>query len=167
MRTQPLNSNKIQCHIGLGSNLQQPLNQLKHACDAIALVPLTTIVGRSPWYESKAVGPGEQPNYLNGVVTILTELKATELLNALQNIENAQGRKREIRWGARTLDLDILLYGAETIQTERLTIPHPYLEERNFVIYPLADIEPSLVLPSGKPISVLKKELSREGLTIL
>ena len=107
-------------------------------------------------YRSAAVGPGGQADYLNAVLQLDTRLRPAELLAGLQAIEQAQGRVRTIRWGARTLDLDILLYGDRQIATDSLTIPHPELHRRNFVLYPLAEITgPHLVLPDGTELATL------------
>lgn len=160
-------TNREACYIGLGSNLELPQQQLERACISLTKIPHTQFVSHSPWYESKAVGPGVQPNYLNGVAYLLTKLDPNTLLGELQRIESDQGRKRDVRWGARTLDLDILLFGSRVIDSEHLVVPHPRLEERNFVIYPLGDLAPELILPSGNPIDSLKKKLSTEGLALL
>ena len=119
--------------IALGSNLQQPLLQLQAAVLAIAQLPSSELAQVSSVYRSAAVGPGEQADYLNAVLQLQTTLQPTKLLAALQAIEQAQGRVRTIRWGARCLDLDILLYGNRQIATSALTIPHAQLQWRNFV----------------------------------
>ena len=143
-------------YVGLGSNLQQPLLQLQRALIAIAQLPSSQLLRVSSVYRSAAVGPGEQPDYLNAALQLDTRLQPAELLAALQAIEQAQGRVRAIRWGARTLDLDILLYGDRQIATSSLTIPHPELQRRNFVLYPLAEIAgPHLVLPDGTELVTL------------
>lgn len=140
-------------YIALGSNLGDPARQLQEAALAISALPETRIIARSPLYRSAAVGPGEQPPYLNAVLSVHTELPAQGLLDALQSIENRQGRVRTQRWGARTLDLDILLYGDERIDTPTLQIPHPAMHERHFVLYPLADIAPPTTVFTGQPLS--------------
>jgi 2-amino-4-hydroxy-6-hydroxymethyldihydropteridine diphosphokinase len=143
-------------YIGLGSNLQEPLRQLRAALQAIARLPSSQLVRVSGAYRSAAVGPGEQPDYLNAVLQLETALQPAELLTALQAIEKAQGRVRSVRWGARSLDLDILLYGDRQVATPSLTIPHPELQRRNFVLYPLAEIAgPNLVLPDGTELGTL------------
>lgn len=151
-------------YIALGSNLNNPRRQLELALDAIARLPHSRLRARSGWYQSKAIGPGEQPDYLNGVVLIETSLEPHTLLRRLQEIEAAQGRVRGERWAARTLDLDILLYGERVIDTEVLQIPHPRMTERNFVLYPLADISPDLLLPNGTPLAALLRLCNRDGL---
>lgn len=151
-------------YIALGSNLNNPRRQLEQALEALSKLPKSRFRARSAWYQSRAVGPGEQPDYLNGVVLIETALEPLELLSHLQAIETAQGRIREERWGARTLDLDILLYGERVIDTEVLQVPHPRMAERNFVLYPLADISPDLLLPNGIPLASLLSRCTTDGL---
>ncbi len=143
-------------YIGLGSNLHEPLKQLRTAVVAIAGLPQSNIRQVSTAYRSRAVGPGRQPDYLNAALQLDTALGAAQLLAALQDIETAQGRVRTVRWGARSLDLDILLFGDACIDTPLLTIPHPAMRERNFVLYPLAAISGlNLVLPDGTDLGTL------------
>lgn len=143
-------------YIALGSNLGQPLAQLRAAVQAIASLPQTTIAAISPVYRSAAVGPGDQPDYLNAVLRLETTLAPLALLEQLQAIETEQGRERDIRWGARTLDLDILLYDTITSENPRLTLPHPRMAERNFVLYPLRDVaQVNLMLPDGRDLVTL------------
>lgn len=151
-------------YVALGSNLNNPRHQLELALEALARLPHSRLRARSGWYQSKAIGPGEQPDYLNGVVMIETSLEPHTLLDHLQAIEAAQGRTRGERWAARTLDLDILLYGEKVIASERLQIPHPRLAERNFVLYPLADISPDLLLPNGVTLASLLRRCPSSGL---
>ncbi|MCX2781678.1 2-amino-4-hydroxy-6-hydroxymethyldihydropteridine diphosphokinase [Microbulbifer thermotolerans] len=141
--------------IGLGSNLAEPVQQLRHALASIAKIPQTELLRCSSFYRSAPVGPGDQPDYINAVAELETELAALQLLEQLQRIENAQGRERTVRWGARTLDLDILLFGPQRIDEPRLQVPHPRMAERNFVLLPLAELEPDLQLPSGESIQTL------------
>jgi 2-amino-4-hydroxy-6-hydroxymethyldihydropteridine diphosphokinase len=154
-------------YLGLGSNLNSPPRQIKVALKAIAKLPGTQLEGCAPWYQSIAIGPGCQPRYINTVVAIDTVLKPRALLQALQQIEKQQGRKRIVRWGPRTLDLDILLYARQTLHTQQLKIPHPRLGERNFVLYPLADIAPDLNLPDGTTLARLLANCSPEGIVRL
>ncbi len=151
-------------YIALGSNLNNPKSQVEQGLQALTLLPATRLRARSGWYQSKAVGPGQQPDYLNGVVLLETGLEPESLILHLQAIESSQGRERRLRWAARTLDLDILLYGDRVISTERLQIPHPRMSERNFVLYPLADISPDLVLPNGTPLASLLRHCPATGL---
>ncbi len=137
------------CFIALGSNLDQPAQQLQQALAALAALPASTLRGCSPFYRSRAVGPGDQPDYLNAACELTTTLEPLALLDALQAIEQAQGRKREQHWGPRTLDLDLLLYGDATLDLPRLQVPHPRMFERDWVLRPLADLDPTLRFPDG------------------
>ena len=152
-------------YIGLGSNLNSPYTQVNAAINALQTLPNTQLVSHSPWYQSKAIGP-EQPDYINGVAKLATSLAPIELLNTLQAIEQAHHRVRKEHWGPRTLDLDILLWGDITIKTDRLLVPHPYLEERNFVLLPLNDIAPELILPNQKPIAELVHSCDKNGISL-
>lgn len=142
-------------YIALGSNLHTPLEQLKRALNALAQLPQTQLMAVSSFYRSKPLGPQDQPDYLNAAVEISTALSPLALLDELQRIENEQGRVRLRRWGERTLDLDILLYGDEVIQSERLTVPHYDMHNREFVIVPLVEIAPNLILPNGQKLAEL------------
>jgi 2-amino-4-hydroxy-6-hydroxymethyldihydropteridine diphosphokinase len=156
----------ITAYIGLGSNLLEPIQQLQTALAAIDQLPASRPGKVSGVYRSAAVGPGEQPDYLNAVLQLDTELAPHDLLQALQEIELAQGRIRTVRWGARSLDLDILLYGEMSLATPTLTIPHPALTRRNFVLYPLAEIcGPNLVLPDGTELGTLTAQCPMADLT--
>lgn len=158
-------SSTIRCFIGLGSNLNQPDIQLRRAIATLDKIPGSHLVAVSPVYRNPAIGPGDQPDYLNTVAELHTTLDALSLLAALQSIELAQGRKRKQRWAARTLDLDLLLYGYAYIDLPQLQVPHPRLCERNFVLYPLYDLIPDLVLPRGASLRALLDCCSPTGLT--
>jgi len=133
--------NAVTVYIGIGSNLQQPIEQVKQALQRLAEIPQTRLITCSPLYRSAPLGPADQPDYINAVAALATELAPLDLLDALQTIEQQQGRVRSgERWGPRTLDLDLLLYGEQEIAIDRLIVPHPGLGERNFVLYPLYDI---------------------------
>jgi 2-amino-4-hydroxy-6-hydroxymethyldihydropteridine diphosphokinase len=136
----------VQAYIGIGSNLANPIVQVRQAFQALASLPLTCCVARSPLYRSAPLGPPGQPDYINAVAALVTRLAPEALLQALQNIEQVHGRVRTLRWGPRTLDLDILLYGNLVQNMPYLVIPHPHLQERAFVLYPLQDIAPALVI---------------------
>ena len=144
---------------GIGSNLGQPLEQVRRARDALAGLPGTRLIGVSPFYRNPAIGPGEQPEYVNAVAAIETRLGPHALLAALQAIETRQGRTRgAIRWQARTVDLDLLVYGDRAISDQRLTVPHPHIHERAFVLKPLLDIAPDLDVPGlGSVASLLAR----------
>ncbi|MAY35782.1 MAG: 2-amino-4-hydroxy-6-hydroxymethyldihydropteridine diphosphokinase [Spongiibacteraceae bacterium] len=150
------------CYIGLGSNLDDPRSQIARALAALAAHPSMELVCTSSYYGSKAVGPGEQPDFVNAVAELRTALEPLDLLHALQAIEQQQGRVRAVRWGARTLDLDILLYGDLQLSSSELTLPHPRLQERPFVVVPLAEIAPELTLPDGTCLDRLLDYASRE-----
>lgn len=152
------------CFVGLGSNLDEPTLQLRHALTALGKLEHSRLGKVSPLYRNPAIGPGEQPDFINTVAELFTALDAATLLSKLQAIENAQGRVRAIRWAARTLDLDLLLYGDATIATPTLQVPHPRLRERNFVLYPLHDIAPNLILPDGTSLAALLDCCSSFGL---
>ena len=152
-------------YIALGSNLQDPLSQLQRAVIALGALPGTQFQRASSIYRSAAVGPGTQPDYLNAVALLTTTLPPIPLLDALQQIEQAQGRTRSERWGPRTLDLDILLYGDQRIDSARLTVPHPALGQRNFALYPLAEIcQSNLLLPDGTDLATLVRTCPRSDL---
>lgn len=153
-------------YIGLGSNLEDPLAQVTRAFAELADLPTTALLARSSIYTSRAIGPA-QPDYTNAVALLDTQLAPIALLDALQAIEQAHQRVRVQHWGPRTLDLDLLLYGDQTIAVERLTVPHPYLSQRSFVLYPLAEITPNLHLPDGTPLAELLSCCPADGLTRL
>ncbi len=155
MSTAPSPVAPTRAYIALGSNLDDPVAQLEQASNALRRLPESRFVLRSSLYRSKAIGPGEQADYINAVAAIDTQLAPLALLDALQQIEQQQGRERRIRWAARTLDLDILLYGEQQIDSERLTVPHPAMTDRNFVLVPLQQIAPGLQLPDGQSIDTL------------
>ena len=141
----------IRVYLALGSNLARPLDQVNCALEALAHLPRTRFVAASPFYRSKPLGPQDQPDYLNAAVALETSLAPEELLNHTQRIELQQGRVRKAeRWGPRTLDLDIMLFGNEVINTERLTVPHYDMKNRGFMLWPLFEIAPELVFPDGE-----------------
>jgi len=151
--------------IGLGSNLGEPLSQLNKALAALKTMNDSQLIKVSHFYRSLPMGPQDQPDYINAVAELKTNLSAEQLLDVLQNIENEQGRVREQRWGARTLDLDILLYGDDVIDTERLTVPHYGMKERNFVLYPLSElINSDFNIPNMGTIEELLASCSIDGL---
>ncbi|MEO4046145.1 2-amino-4-hydroxy-6-hydroxymethyldihydropteridine diphosphokinase [Pseudomonas sp. CAU 1711] len=153
-------------YVGLGSNLAEPLQQLKAALAAIAELPDTRLAATSSFYASDPLGPPEQPRYVNAVAALDTALQPLQLLDALQRIELEQGRVRKAeRWGPRTLDLDILLFGSRLIAEERLSVPHYHMHARPFVLYPLAEIAPAdLRLADGRTLSELLQACPFAGL---
>lgn len=136
--------------ISLGSNLQNPHRQLDLAIDALSCLPNTQQLTCSPRYQNPAIGPGEQPDYVNAVVKLQTQLDPLNLLHEMQTIEKTQGRKRDERWGARTIDLDLLLYDNLIIHEANLVVPHPEIYNRLFVLQPLKDLAPELAFPNGQ-----------------
>ncbi len=155
----------IPAYIALGSNLGDPESQLRSAVGALQALSRCVLDQVSSVYRSAALGPGEQPDYLNAVVRLHTGLAPLALLDALQRIEQDQGRVRDTRWGPRTLDLDLLLYGREAITSQRLSIPHPRMLERHFVLYPLHEISGGdLLFPNGAKLETYLRQCPREGL---
>jgi len=152
-------------YIGLGSNLEQPAGQLQAAIKALATLPDSSLIQVSSFYASQPLGPADQPDYLNAVAALDTRLQPLELLDCLQQIELQQGRQRKAeRWGPRTLDLDILLFGQQVIDVPRLQVPHYHLQERPFVLYPLAEIAPDLQLPDGRVLREMLQKCPAQGL---
>lgn len=144
--------------IGLGSNLADPTAQLARAVTELATLPDTTLVAQSAFYSSHPVGPQDQPDFVNGAVWLRTRLRPLQLLDHLQEIERHHGRERKQHWGPRTLDLDLLIFGDHTINDERLTVPHPELPNRDFVLQPLLDLNADLTLPDGRTIARLRQQ---------
>jgi len=142
-------------YVALGANLDEPIAQLNNACQALLSIADTNTFTVSPYYRSAPMGDVEQPDYVNAVASFYTELAPIALLDALQKIENEQGRRRTLRWGPRTLDLDLLLYGNEHITLPRLTVPHYGMQQRSFVLIPLFDLAPTLILPDNTPLAHL------------
>tara|TARA_R110002110_G_scaffold271566_1_gene486918 strand:- start:15713 stop:17857 length:2145 start_codon:yes stop_codon:yes gene_type:complete len=151
--------------IGLGSNLENPTQQIKQAIIEISALPNIELKQASNLYQSCAIGP-KQPDYINAVIALETTLSPIELLDALQRIEQKHYRKREIKWGPRTLDCDILLYGQKHIQSQRLTVPHPEMKNRDFVMIPLSEIDKDLVFPDNSPIKQYLKKFDRSQIQI-
>ena len=153
-----------QCAIALGSNLGQPYKILRAALNAIATTPGIRLLAQSSMYQTAAVGP-PQPDYLNACAVLETRLPPDELLHRLLAIETQFGRVRRERWGPRLLDLDMLLYGDRIIHTETLHIPHPRMNNRAFVLVPLAEIAPDWIDPvSGQTIAQLLAHCDRSGI---
>ena len=147
----PLDHPKEQLvHLGLGSNLKDPFLQLKQGLQAIEdSLPIREF-RCAGFYTSPPMGGMDQPDYLNTVCSFFTNLEPEALLKSLREIEDQQGRQRKEHWGARTLDIDILLYGNEVSQSQTLTLPHPGVESRDFVLVPLLEISPELIHPQTR-----------------
>jgi len=144
-------------YIGLGANLENPRRQVERAVDELQALSETCLAAVSPCYRTAPVGPADQPDFVNAVAHLETRLSPLRLLSALQHIERRHGRIRTgQRWGPRTLDLDILLFGDGLLDLPGLRVPHPHMHERAFVLVPLADIAPGeLVIPGHGPLSAL------------
>lgn len=154
-------------YIGLGSNLDDPLYQVTQAFDELNGIVRSACTARSPIYSSPPMGPRDQPDYINAVARLETWLGPHDLLRALWVIEQQHGRVRQLRWGARTLDLDLLLYGDAIIDSPELKVPHPGLQQRPFVLYPLQDIDPALMIPGVGRLTDLIRVCPSEGLVRL
>ena len=137
----------MKAYIGLGSNLGERESMIRQALEAISLLPETDLTRASSLYDTEPVGDVDQPNFLNAVAEVETDLAPMQLLWNLQLIEKRLGRERTRRWGPRVIDLDLLLYGDEVIEEETLRVPHPELTRRAFVLVPLVELEPLLVHP--------------------
>ena len=146
-------------YIGLGSNLKGPKEQIEKALKVLSEAKETTLLSVSSFYQSKPLLDMPGANYLNVVCKIETDLSALDLLNFCQEIEDNQHRVRGMKWGSRTIDLDILLYGEQVLATKRLTIPHPEMINRAFVLLPLFEIEPRLRLPLLGPLKSLLERI--------
>lgn len=150
---------KTRAFIALGSNLGDPLSRIDAAFRALAELSQTQLMKRSPSYRNSAVGPGRQPDFINAVAELVTGLDPFVLLDAVRDIEAAQGRERNAeRWAPRVIDLDILLYGDRQIRDHRLTLPHPEMHRRRFVLQPLSDIAPDLEIPGHGPLRALLQQ---------
>ena len=150
--------------IALGSNLQGPETQVKHALLALEKLPKTKLVKASGLYRTSPVGYINQPDFINAVAEISTELSPLELLDAILNIEIEAGRKRPFANAPRALDCDLLLYDDIKMVTEKLILPHPRMFERGFVLLPLAEISPNLTAPNGESIVKLALLHQNQGI---
>ena len=151
-------------YIGLGSNLNNPKQQIKEALIALDNTQDVKVVALSGLYQSPSVDGSKQPDYLNAVCEVDTHLSALELLYVCQDIETKQHRVREKKWGARTIDLDILTYGVQVIASKQLVVPHPEIMNRAFVLVPLAEIEPDFKVPVLGSIQALIDKLDTSTL---
>ncbi|WP_434586330.1 2-amino-4-hydroxy-6-hydroxymethyldihydropteridine diphosphokinase [Klebsiella sp. R390] len=150
-------------YIAIGSNLASPLEQVNAAVAALAAIPDCRVIATSSFYRTPPLGPQDQPDYLNAAVALETELQAEALLDHTQRIELQQGRERKAeRWGPRTLDLDIMLFGDAVINTERLTVPHYDMKNRGFMLWPLFEIAPTLRFPDGISLRQVLENLAAD-----
>lgn len=151
--------------MGIGSNIDDPISKVKAGLQALGHLPCTYLVAKSTLYRNPPIGMAAQPDFVNAVAALETRLSPWSVLRQLQAIEARYGRVRTgMHWGPRTLDLDLLLYGEMQIATAGLTVPHPGLHERAFVLYPLYEISPNLEIPGHGPLTVLLRCVSSEGL---
>ncbi len=148
----------VTVYIGLGSNLDEPRAQIDWALLSLTDLALPGTLARSRLYRSEPLGPPGQADYLNCAVSLRTRAGPIELLHSLQALEAGHGRQRTVRWGARTLDLDLLLYGRAIICEAELEVPHPRIAERLFVLRPLQDLNPNLEVPGIGTVSELLDE---------
>lgn len=148
-------------YIGLGSNLENPGKQIETALTSLDNLPDTRLLKRSRLYASKPLGPQDQPDFMNAVCLLETDLEPLALLDALQAIELAQGRVKKRHWGERSIDLDILLYGQLQISSERLNLPHKEIASRDFVLLPLAEISPGLIVSGQGTVEDLIAQLEK------
>lgn len=152
-------------YLALGSNLADPLHQIDAALSALDVLPETQRVATSSFYRTPPYGPPDQPDYLNAAVALETGLSADALLDQTQRIELEHGRVRKAeRWGPRTLDIDIMLFGAASLNSDRLIVPHYDLLNRAFMLVPLLEIAPDLSLPDGRPLKTMLAQLDRSSI---
>lgn len=152
-------------YVALGSNLDDPRAQVERAFEALAQLPGSRLVARSALYRSPPLGPVEQPDFVNAAAGLLTQLDAADLLRELKALETALGRAVPVvRWGPRRIDLDLLVHGETRIQEPHLHVPHPGIAERAFVLAPLCDISPSLIVPGVGRVGSLLAGLDVSGL---
>ncbi|MBT0726225.1 2-amino-4-hydroxy-6-hydroxymethyldihydropteridine diphosphokinase [Rosenbergiella australiborealis] len=158
----------VRVYIALGSNLRDPLEQCRRAIDALAALPMSTLVATSSFYRTPPYGPQDQPDFLNAVVVLDTALSPLALLDHTQRIEQEQGRERkDERWGPRTLDLDLLLFGDLTLNTERLILPHYDMHNRAFMLVPLAEVASGdLTIGENKTVSHYLASLDTSAITL-
>lgn len=150
-------------YIAIGSNLASPLEQVNAAVQALGEIPQSRIVALSSFYRTPPLGPQDQPDYLNAAVVLETTLDTETLLDNTQRIELQQGRVRKAeRWGPRTLDLDIMLFGDEVINTERLTVPHYDMKNRGFMLWPLFEVAPDLTFPDGSSLQAVLQNINAD-----
>jgi len=152
-------------YLGLGANLNNPKTQLEKAIKTLSELDHCQLEKCSSFYQSQPMGPQDQGDYINAIIKMSINLSPIELLDSCQRIELEQGRVRKHeRWGPRTLDLDLLLYNNDMINTVRLVVPHYGMKQRNFVLLPLFEISPELVFPDGSVLSNLIKETNTQGI---
>jgi len=154
-------------YVAVGSNLNQPRLEVGDAFERLAALPDTRFELRSRIYLSRPMGPQDQPDFINAAAGLLTRLGPRELLDALLEIERAMGRHRQERWGPRIIDLDLVWMHGAIVDEPGLTLPHPGVPLRNFVLYPLCDIAPSLMIPGHGRVVDLKSRVGGDGISVL
>ena len=154
-------------YVALGSNLNQPRERVVEAFERLAGVRDTRLELRSLLYLTHPMGPQNQPDFVNAAAGLLTQLSAQELLGELLQIERAMGRDRQERWGPRIVDLDLLWMSGPPIDEPNLKLPHPGVSDRNFVLYPLSDIAPTLAIPGHGRVASLKSRVNSDGISVL
>ncbi len=155
----------VRAYIGIGSNLDDPVAQVKEAVEELKFLPDTIVAACSSLYGCKPMGPQDQPDYVNAVVAVDTLLSPADLLQQLRRIEEMQGRERTgEHWGPRIIDLDLLMYGKQVIDTDELKVPHPGMHERDFVIIPLAEIAGNLNIPGHGLLTTLINTVENHSL---
>jgi 2-amino-4-hydroxy-6-hydroxymethyldihydropteridine diphosphokinase len=154
-------------YVAIGSNLNQPRERVLEACERLRTLPSTRLEARSRLYRTRPMGPQDQPDFVNAAAGLLTQIGARELLEALLAIERQMGRIRQERWGPRLIDLDLVWMVGEAISEPGFTLPHPAVSTRNFVLYPLADIAPSLDIPGHGRVMELKLRSGADGISVL
>jgi 2-amino-4-hydroxy-6-hydroxymethyldihydropteridine diphosphokinase len=154
-------------YVGIGSNLQSPRDRVFEAIERMSTLKTSRIMLRSQLYLTRPMGPQDQPDFINAAVGLLTQLKPRELLTGLLGIERSMGRDRQERWGPRVIDLDLLWMVDSVIDEPGLTVPHPGVSMRNFVLYPLADIAPTIKIPRVGIVLDLKRDAGGGGISVL
>jgi 2-amino-4-hydroxy-6-hydroxymethyldihydropteridine diphosphokinase len=154
-------------YVGIGSNLNDPHARVHEAFGHLEALGSMGWMLRSRLYRTRPMGPQDQPDFVNAAAGLLTQLTARELLAALLGIEKSMGRNRQQRWGPRVIDLDLIWMPGEIIDEPGLTLPHPGVSTRNFVLYPLADIAPSLAIPGHGKVSELLRHAGDDGISVL
>jgi|SRR5450631_2214011 2-amino-4-hydroxy-6-hydroxymethyldihydropteridine diphosphokinase len=154
-------------YVAIGSNLNHPRDRVLEAFERLSTLPTTRLELRSRLYNTRPMGPQDQPNFVNAAAGLLTQVGAHELLEGLLQIERAMGRNRQERWGPRVIDLDLVWMLGQMSDEPSLTLPHPGVSTRNFVLYPLADIAPTLAIPGHGRVSDLLQRVGDDGISVL
>jgi 2-amino-4-hydroxy-6-hydroxymethyldihydropteridine diphosphokinase len=154
-------------YVGIGSNLDSPRDRVLEAIERLTKLQAARSTLRSRLYLSRPLGPQDQPQFVNAAVGLLTQLAPQDLLSELLAIERLMGRERKERWGPRVIDLDLLWMVDSAVTLPALTLPHPGVSTRNFVLYPLADLAPTLNIPGLGPVLDLKSRVGDEGISVL